>query len=66
MQGNIFYFLQFRFVEDSDFFEGIRALLVEKDNKPCWKISSYKDINQDNIIKKYFDRAEQIDVDLNN
>lgn len=49
-------------IEDSDFFEGVRALLVDKDNKPQWKITSYKDINNDEIVEKYFGRAEQIDV----
>merc|ERR1711957_264146 len=49
-------------IEDSDFFEGVRALLVDKDNKPIWQFTSHKDINTKDIIAKYFGREEQIDV----
>jgi enoyl-CoA hydratase len=49
-------------IEDSDFFEGVRALLIDKDNKPIWKVASHKDINTKEIIEKYFDKEEQIDV----
>jgi len=44
----------------------VRALLIDKDNKPNWKFSSNKEINQDYIIKKYFERSEQISVDMDN
>ena len=53
------------FMEDSDFFEGVRALLVEKDNKPVWKHGSYKEINHEDMVKQYFERSEEIDVDQN-
>jgi len=51
------------FVEDSDFFEGVRSLLVDKDLKSNWKHKSYKEINQKELIKRFFDRAEEINVD---
>jgi 3-hydroxyisobutyryl-CoA hydrolase len=51
------------FMEDSDFFEGVRALLVDKDRNPNWKHKSVNDINHSELVKKYFERSEQIDVD---
>ena len=54
------------FMEESDFFEGVRALLIEKDNKPKWKHTSIKEVNLEEMKEKYFNRREQIDVDPNN
>lgn len=53
------------FMEDSDFFEGVRALLVEKDNKPVWKHKSIDEINHKEMVQKYFDVKEQIDINPN-
>ena len=49
-------------MEDSDFFEGVRAKLIEKDNKPKWKHNSYKAVDLTDVRKRFFDRSEEIDV----
>jgi enoyl-CoA hydratase/carnithine racemase len=42
-----------RFVDDYDFFEGVRALLIDKDNRPQWQPSTLKDVTPA-IVKKHF------------
>ena len=49
-------------MEDSDFFEGVRAILVDKDNNPKWKYNSFRDFKHEDIVAKYFDRTEQIEI----
>ena len=39
------------FLEDNDFYEGVRAILVDKDNKPAWNPSNLKDVNVDKYFK---------------
>lgn len=53
------------FMEDSDFFEGVRALLVDKDLKPQWRHKSISDVNVNEVIKQYFERTEEITTDPN-
>ena len=43
-----------RFMEDNDFYEGIRAVLVDKDNKPNWKPSAIEDVS-DEKVNSYFE-----------
>ena len=42
-----------RFLSGNDFCEGVRALLVDRDNKPKWNPSSVKDVDQA-LIDWYF------------
>ncbi|MBW8308241.1 MAG: enoyl-CoA hydratase/isomerase family protein [Candidatus Paracaedibacteraceae bacterium] len=42
-----------RFVEHYDFFEGIRALLVDKDNDPKWQPNHMSKVTRD-MIRSYF------------
>eukprot|EP01091_Cochliopodium_minus_P012943 TRINITY_DN4046_c0_g1_i2.p1 TRINITY_DN4046_c0_g1~~TRINITY_DN4046_c0_g1_i2.p1 ORF type:complete len:298 (-),score=75.59 TRINITY_DN4046_c0_g1_i2:22-915(-) len=42
------------FFTQKDFFEGVRALLVDKDNKPKWNPTSLSEVTQE-MVQKYFD-----------
>ena len=35
-------------------FPGVRAVLIDKDNKPNWNPSKLQDINTEETINKYF------------
>ncbi|MEO8401467.1 MAG: enoyl-CoA hydratase/isomerase family protein [Gammaproteobacteria bacterium] len=52
------YRLTSRFLEGHDFFEGIRAVLVDKDQKPHWKPAKLDEITAIDI-KKYFAPLEK-------
>lgn len=41
------------FMQGHDFFEGVRALLVDKDKSPQWRPSSLADVDQD-MVGRYF------------
>lgn len=51
------------FFEHTEFFEGVRALLVDKDKRPNWH---YKTVNQIKSadVDKFFDRKESLNLDL--
>jgi len=38
-----------------DFHEGVRALLIDKDQKPCWMPSTLEDVS-DELVDIYFQR----------
>lgn len=43
-----------KYAKDNDFHEGIRALLIDKDNKPKWESKSIKDVDYDSLMNEYF------------
>ena len=42
-----------RCCEDSDFYEGVRAVLVDRDNDPKWNPSDLEDVS-DKMVDRYF------------
>ena len=47
------------FMNNPEFYEGVRALLVEKDKNPKWLHSSVKDLPQEDI-EAFFNRSDTI------
>ena len=53
------------FMEHGEFFEGVRALLVDKDLNPQWKHKKIEDVTKEEV-DFFFDRSEKLDLDLSN
>jgi len=51
------------FMEHTEFFEGVRALLVDKDRSPKWKHASIRDVTPEDVAF-FFDRNEQMNLDI--
>lgn len=47
------YRLACRFIEDHDFSEGVRAALIDKDNKPNWRPGRLEDVSEA-MVEAYF------------
>jgi len=49
-----------RFMEGNDFYEGVRSILVEKDNKPLFKPKALEDVTED-MVSEYFNPLVEIE-----
>lgn len=58
------YVLVHHFLQDHDFYEGVRALIVDKDNKPQWKPAKLEDITE-SMVSAYFESTvEALSFDI--
>ncbi len=48
------YCLTSHFMQDSDFYEGVRALLIDKDNTPHWQPSTHAQVSEA-VVAAYFE-----------
>ena len=44
-----------RCCEDSDFYEGVRAVLVDRDNDPKWNPCDLEEVT-DKMVERYFSK----------
>ena len=50
-------------MDHTEFFEGVRALLVDKDKSPKWKHKNIMDVSQDEI-EWFFTRPNKLNLDI--
>jgi len=43
-----------QFLKDHDFVEGVKALLIEKTNKPQWQPAKIEDVDREQMLNAYF------------
>ena len=41
-------------MNDHDFYEGVRALIIDKDNQPKWNPNQIEDVKND-FVQEFFD-----------
>jgi hypothetical protein len=51
------------FVNHTEFFEGVRALLIDKDKNPKWKFKSVPEVPREEL-KLFFDRPDNLNLSL--
>lgn len=57
------YKMALNFMEHTEFFEGVRALLVDKDKSPKWKHSTVQEVKREEV-EAFFNRTDQINLDM--
>lgn len=57
------YKLSQAFMEHTEFYEGVRSLLIMKDKNPNWKYKKVDDVTQSEI-NSFFDRNESLNLNI--
>mmetsp|Transcript_4129 Transcript_4129/g.3053 ORF Transcript_4129/g.3053 Transcript_4129/m.3053 type:complete len:84 (+) Transcript_4129:800-1051(+) len=52
-----------QFMQGSEFFEGVRALLIDKDNAPKWGHKHVNEVPKEEV-EAYFNRDDRIELDI--
>ena len=52
-----------RILKGHDFYEGVRALIVDKDNQPVWQPSRLADVARDDVLA-HFEAPEGGDLEI--
>ncbi|XP_014472873.1 PREDICTED: 3-hydroxyisobutyryl-CoA hydrolase, mitochondrial [Dinoponera quadriceps] len=50
--------------KESDFYEGVRALLIDKDQKPIWKPSTLAEVTEEYINKRFAPLPADLELEL--
>ncbi len=58
------YRLARHFMAGRDFFEGVRAAVIDKDRRPAWRPASLAEVDGD-LVDSYFAPADGPDLDFN-
>ena len=51
------------FMNHTEFFEGVRALLIDKDKSPKWKHKTIEEVQQSEI-NWFFERPDTLNLDI--
>jgi enoyl-CoA hydratase len=51
------------FMAAPDFYEGVRAAIIDKDQSPHWQPASVADVSDDDVAR-YFEPSGEPDLDL--
>jgi enoyl-CoA hydratase len=51
-----------RIVEGADFYEGVRAVIVDKDNAPRWRPAALADVNAADVARHFAPLPNELDL----
>lgn len=54
------YGLTTHFIQGHDFFEGIRAVVIDKDQKPKWRPARIADVTTEDVEKYFMPLTEEL------